>query len=112
MSTAKLKLLAAAVGLVGTGLLPAAGQDKKPAPPAKAEAGKPDPVWNKDDKVPSLFPDVKPIGRKDGEIDQFIEERAKQGVARQADLLAVRRYRIDAEIAALEKAWSREMLAR
>jgi len=71
MRTAKLKLVAAvsaaAVGLAGTGAIVAVGQDRKPAesgkpvPVAKADAGKPDPAWNKAGEVPTAFPDIKPI---------------------------------------------------
>jgi hypothetical protein len=69
MRTAKLKLLAAAaVGLIGAGAIVAVGQDKKPA-----EGGKPDPAWNKEDEVPSAFPNIKPLGPK--EIKEFAAKR-------------------------------------
>jgi RNA polymerase sigma factor (sigma-70 family) len=65
MRTAKLKVFAlivgVGVGLAGTGVMVAVSQEKKPADPEapRAEAGKPDPAWNKADEVPSVFPELK-----------------------------------------------------
>ncbi len=82
MRTAKLKLWAAmsavAIGLIGTGVLVAVGQDKgpatggKPQPAAKTQPGKPDPAWNKADDVPTAFPDIKPMEPK--EVAEFAKK--------------------------------------
>lgn len=50
-------VIVASVGLAGMRTNVAVGQEKKPT-----AAGKPDPTWNQDNDLPSVFPDIKPLG--------------------------------------------------
>jgi hypothetical protein len=127
MRAAKLKLTAAvsaaAVGLIGTGMLVAVGQDKKPA-----ETGKPDPVWDKDpewfDRTrwskdyldmlklreedparpklppgwgrvrPTAFPDIGPVGPK--ELWVFVDKRVPPVLASDPPLRKLQKVKLRA----------------